>query len=209
MKDYRVTVKVRNNRLLKAIEEVGGTPGQKWCDENGLGYSRVNDLINMTSSPMQKDGELFRDAARLCEVLNKLPEDLWSNAQLYPLERNFSEIALDYAQVVALLPPEEQVCLPDFSGIENQERTRLVDEALSTLTEREEKVLRMRFHEEMTLDNVAKELGVTRERIRVVEHKALLKLRHPSRASKLIDESEMSERNKEKYKSRILARAGQ
>ncbi len=203
MKDYRVTVKIRNNRLLKAIESVGGSPGAKWCESNGLGYAKVNDLINMTSSPLQKDGELFRDAERLCEVLNKLPEDLWSNAQLYPLEKNFSEIALDYAQVVALLPPDEQVCLPDFSGIENQERTKLVDEALATLTEREEKVLRMRFHEEMTLDDVGKALGVTRERVRVVEHKAMQKLRHPSRASKLIDESEMSERNKAEYKSRM------
>ena len=51
MKDYRITVKVRNNRMLNAIADAGGTPGQKWCAGKGLSYARWNSLINMTSSP--------------------------------------------------------------------------------------------------------------------------------------------------------------
>lgn len=38
MKDYRVTVKVRNNRILRAIEAAGGTLVGKWCEEHGLAY---------------------------------------------------------------------------------------------------------------------------------------------------------------------------
>ena len=91
-KDYRLTVKVRNNRILKAIEAVGGTPGGKWCAANGLNYVSVNELINLTSSPLNKvDGTLTLNASLLCDVLGKLPEDLWSNEQLYPLVKNFSE----------------------------------------------------------------------------------------------------------------------
>ena len=150
MKDYRITVKVRNNRLLKAIEDAGGTPGQKWCDANGLGYARVNSLINMTSSPLTAEGDLFPDASRLCEVLDKIPDDLWSSEQLYPLEKNFSELEMDYSQVVALLPSEQQSYLPDFSELEQEQTKGLVSAALSTLTDREREVIRMRFEDELT-----------------------------------------------------------
>lgn len=64
-------------------------------------------------------------------------------------------------------------------------------EVLSTLTDREEKVLRLRFGLEdgrsRTLEEVGKEFDVTRERIRQIEAKALRKLRHPSRSKKLKD----------------------
>ena len=64
-------------------------------------------------------------------------------------------------------------------------------EVLSSLTPREEKVLRLRFGLEdgrpRTLEEVGKEFNVTRERIRQIEAKALRKLRHPSRSKKLKD----------------------
>ena len=62
---------------------------------------------------------------------------------------------------------------------------------LGTLTEREQKVLRLRFGLDdgraRTLEEVGKEFNVTRERIRQIEAKALRKLRHPSRSRKLKD----------------------
>ena len=64
-------------------------------------------------------------------------------------------------------------------------------EVLDTLTEREQKVLKLRFGLEdgrpRTLEEVGKEFNVTRERIRQIEAKALRKLRHPSRSRKLKD----------------------
>ncbi|MBR1758172.1 MAG: RNA polymerase sigma factor RpoD [Lachnospiraceae bacterium] len=66
-----------------------------------------------------------------------------------------------------------------------------LDEVLGTLTEREQKVLRLRFGLDdgraRTLEEVGKEFNVTRERIRQIEAKALRKLRHPSRSRKLRD----------------------
>ena len=66
-----------------------------------------------------------------------------------------------------------------------------ISEVLLTLTEREEKVVRLRFGLEdgkpRTLEEVGQMFGVTRERIRQIEAKALRKLRHPSRSRKLRD----------------------
>lgn len=201
MMDYRITVKVRNNRLLKAIEDAGGTPGKKWCDANGLGYVRVNDLINMTSSPLSSDGSLFHDAARLCEVLGKLPEDLWSNEQLYPLEKNFSEMEMDYSQVIALLPPEKQSYLQDFSKPEQEQTKALVLSALSTLSAREREVLTMRWLDnELTFSECAKRLGITSERVRQIEAKAFRKMRHPTRAAILVDALDVDDATRARYK---------
>ena len=73
-----------------------------------------------------------------------------------------------------------------------------IEEVLDQLSEREQKVLRMRFgigmNTDHTLEEVGKQFGVTRERIRQIEAKALRKLRHPARAKKLITFVEMPER---------------
>lgn len=81
------------------------------------------------------------------------------------------------------LSPEDLVLYNDF--------TETLEGVLSTLTKREETILRLRFgfdsNAPQTLEAVGKTFGVTRERIRQIEAKALRKLRHPSRINKLRD----------------------
>lgn len=203
-KDYRITVKVRNNRILKAIEDAGGTPGQKWCEENGLVYASVNNLINMTAGPLTASGSISTQALKLCEVLNKLPEDLWSNEQLFPLEKNFSEMEMDYEQVVSLLPSDEQYYLPDFSDFENRQAENLIGKALEKLSGRGREVLRMRHEEDMTLDQCAERLGVSRERIRQIEAKALRQMRHPAMVGIYADALEGEARDRYDKKKKML-----
>lgn len=69
--------------------------------------------------------------------------------------------------------------------LEARDLHRRLDAMLATLTPREERVLRLRYFEDMTLDEVGDEVGVCRERIRQIEAKALRKFRHPSRSKKL------------------------
>ncbi len=185
VKDYRVTVKVRNNRILRAIESAGGSPGQKWCEAHGMSYGMVNGLINMTISPLLSDGSLRPDALRLCDVTNTIPDDLWSSAQLFPLERNFSDMEMDHEQVVALLPDEGQTYSLDTSEIEQEQRASIIGEILSTFPKNEQDVMRMRYYEDMTLRETGKVLGVSYERVRQIEMRVLRKLRNPSRADPL------------------------
>ena len=86
--------------------------------------------------------------------------------------------------------PDDDALAPDDAASHILLKEQLSG-VLSTLTEREEKVLRLRFGLEdgrsRTLEEVGKEFNVTRERIRQIEAKALRKLRHPSRSKKLRD----------------------
>ena len=86
--------------------------------------------------------------------------------------------------------PDEDAPAPSDVASHTMLKEQLA-EVLSTLTPREEKVLRLRFGLEdgrsRTLEEVGKEFNVTRERIRQIEAKALRKLRHPSRSKKLED----------------------
>ena len=189
MNDYRVNIKVRNNRILKAIEESGGTVGQKWCDANGLGYSSVNSLINMAISPVTKMGELIPTAAKLCEVLGKLPDELWSDEQIRPLEKNFTSLEMSREQIVALMPPDAMgLELTDFDQyMHMRELPERIEEAIDTLDERKQYILRSRFFEDKTLDELGKELGVSKDRVRQIEAQALRQLRSPHRTKALLD----------------------
>jgi len=85
---------------------------------------------------------------------------------------------------------DDQVAMPADAATQTVLKEQL-EEVLETLTEREQKVLKLRFGLEdgraRTLEEVGKEFDVTRERIRQIEAKALRKLRHPSRSKKLKD----------------------
>ncbi len=86
--------------------------------------------------------------------------------------------------------PDNDIPLPSDAAAATLLKEQLM-QVLSTLTPREEKVLRLRFGiddgRQRTLEEVGKEFNVTRERIRQIEAKALRKLRHPSRSRKLRD----------------------
>ena len=86
--------------------------------------------------------------------------------------------------------PDDDAPAPAEAAAFSMLKEQLVD-VLGTLTEREQKVLKLRFGLEdgraRTLEEVGKKFDVTRERIRQIEAKALRKLRHPTRSKKLKD----------------------
>ena len=178
MKDYKVMGNVKNNQILKAIEDSGGKTGVKWCKENGLSYKQVNDLVSLRSSPISCDGHLTLQAQKICDVLGKIPDELWSNEQLYPLEKNFSEIEMSLEEVMGLLPHEDQIYFSDFESVERYQLRENLGAALDMLKKSERMVLMLRYLDSgLTQEQCGDVLGVSATRVGQIEWVALRKLR--------------------------------
>ena len=190
MTDYRVQIKVRNARLLRAIEKAGHQPGPIFAREVGISYTvHLLPYLNLKRTPFDENGDLRPCAEKLCVFLNCLPDELWSEEQRYPLVTNAAEIELSAASVHELLASPSD-CADPLSLLERKQAAQAVDALLDTLTPREAEVLRLRYGidgEPMTLEDIAKPMGYTRERVRQVEAKALRKLRAPARQTALMD----------------------
>ncbi len=146
--------------------------------------------------------KLIRTSRLLVQELGRepLPEEISAKMDM-PVDkvRNVLKIAKEPISLETPIGEEEDSHLGDFiedkklvspsSAMMNLSLSEQTRRILSTLTPREEKVLRMRFgigeESDHTLEEVGKDFNVTRERIRQIEAKALRKLRHPSRSKKL------------------------
>lgn len=184
MSDYRLTIKVRNARLLRAIERAGHRPGCKLADLIGIEYS--NDLLgylNLSRSPVNRDGTLRDSALKLCAFLNALPDECWSEQQLTPLASNCAEIDLSGEQIQDLWLGGGLSADP-FELFQRKETAAQIRAVLQTLTPREEQVIRSCFGinvPEKSLEQIAKVMGISITRAGQIARKALRKLRNPER----------------------------
>ena len=147
---------------------------------------------------------LIRTSRRLQQELGRDPtsEEIGRDMEMAPERvREILKISQDPVSLEMPIGEEEDSNLGDFNedhkalppadAASRQMLKEQMDDVLGTLSERERSVLEMRFgldgSQGRTLEEVGREFGVTRERIRQIEAKALRKLRHPSRAKKLKD----------------------
>ena len=188
MSDYRVEVKVRNNNLLRKLEECGYATIGEFCRRNDRmnWASTLGEFANLKKSPLDKRGKFLGIVEQVCEILLCSPEDLFSDIQLTTaLESNRRTIEVNEAEMQYMLNNKHEVL-----ALEDQtDLTKLpakVNDLLETLTPQEAKIIAMRFglgeySEAQTQSAVGEYFGVTKNRIRQIEAKALRKMRHPSR----------------------------
>jgi RNA polymerase sigma factor (sigma-70 family) len=152
--------------------------------------SNISRLLNLRGRPGVRWLTPER-TQKLLELTGKLPDDLWPEwVSNDVLDRVPKEIIHISSVSVGMLEAAGSQCLtlpPSQEAELHQSEARdAIDAALSTLTPREELVVRLRFKScELTLDETAARLGVSRDRVRQIEAKAIRKLRNPSRSRTL------------------------
>jgi RNA polymerase sigma factor (sigma-70 family) len=195
MNEYRIKVTVRNNLLLSAIENAGyaGHGGlSRFAAAAGLHQNVVSSMLSMRQLPIGNEGEFSIAAKAIMETLGAAPTDLWTDRQLNTrLVRNTGQFTVTESALQAVLEDhQEAMALPDpHAAAEEKSIAGEVANILDTtksLTAREAKVLRLRYGiggcEEHTMQQIADIYGLSLERIRQIEAKALRKLRHPTNA---------------------------
>jgi RNA polymerase sigma factor (sigma-70 family) len=191
--EYRVNLKVCNNLILSAIENSGYKSVNQFCKINKLCPSRVGDMINLKRLPVGKDGSWTGLSERIAKALGLFPEDLWTQEQTYfVLPKNQSHFNVSHKEL-ALTLARHTGELPDECDVEvnllQQDRKRVLNDVLESLTDREAKVLQLRFgintDREHSLSEIASMLDVTSERVRQIELSALRRLREPRRLDEL------------------------
>lgn len=180
-KDYRVTVRVRNNNILKLIEGKG-VSGTEVAKEIGMAYSTLSRYIQLRESPITAQGTVKQSAQRLCDYFGMMVEEVWSLEQLTPIECNIKEVEFSYQELTRL----ENISNPILS-LANDQLKEQMDVSLDKLDPREAMVLRFGLEGDVhTTKEIGDMLGITSTRIGQIEAKALRKLRHPSRSGVLL-----------------------
>ena len=186
MEDYKIQLKVQNGHLFRMMESRGLKTVSELSRATGIGNGELGNIANLKKGVYNKQtGKLTSACEKLCDfffcdIADIVPEQHITN----PLLNSVTEKYVTKYELAAL---EIDSTNPSLMIDKDLISVKSITDTSINLTDRERRVIKMRFEDGKTSTYIADILSVSIERVRQIEHKALLKLSSKTELSDLME----------------------
>ena len=188
MKDYRVKITIRNDRLLNAIENKGIPSVRQFCQLYKLNYNLVVQIISGKVKPLNDLGRPISLVEQIIDILDISLEDAFTERQLKGFAKTNYEISVAEQELKQLVNPVKN---QEQKVIEKDVRLKILEAFSKRLGPREEKLIRLRYgfggEKEHTQHEIAEIFKISHARVGQILAKAERKLKHPSVSNNIIN----------------------
>tara|TARA_R100000008_G_C3500771_1_gene123567 strand:- start:47 stop:676 length:630 start_codon:yes stop_codon:yes gene_type:complete len=188
MSDYRIKITIRNDRLLRAIEEAGYKSARQFAIDNVLPEEKVGRLIRGVIKPITEEGSLTPFCAEVLKLLDKTVEDCFTSKQLQGFKKSTFVTSVDEKHLIQISQNNSNA---ELKFIESDVKKTIDKIFMENLKPKEERIMRMRYgmglDRDYTLEEIGLQFSVTKERIRDLLKKSIEKLKKPHIAKQLIN----------------------
>jgi len=182
MSDYELQLKVKNAPFLKIIRDKGYATVGEFSRHCGINNTTLGYIANLKKPLLDVDGNINKTYQRVADFLNVSPFELLPEAHINKaLERN-EFVSVVKAEDMALLSGAVQDCPSKL--LESNEADFDIDELMKRCTAREVRAIKLKYVDDLTPTEAGKIMGVSGDRFRQIEKKALRRLRHPNSGTK-------------------------
>ena len=191
-KDYRVEIKIKNNRLLDKIEQSGYKSVAEFSRAISIHYSVISSFVTMTRAPINKlTGTYSPRFMEIVDFLNCTPEDIFPKSRMSePLKSNSVSFKGNEGDIKNLTSSLASIATDPEKKMIVDEAHKAIQDSMYALTPKQHRVLTLLYglngEEPKTFKEIGEEFGLTSGRIQVISKKALQKLgnNHNSRRLK-------------------------
>jgi len=188
MKDYRIKITIRNDRLLNAIEDKGIPSVKQFCTLYQLNYNSIVKIISGKIKPLNNLGKPIRLVEQIIDILDISLEDAFTERQLKGFAKTNYEISVAEKELKQLVNPVKN---QEQKIIEQDVKLKILEAFSKRLSPREEKLIRLKYgfgdEKEHTLYELSSKFKISVERVRQILAKAQRKMKHPSVSRDIIN----------------------
>lgn len=188
MKDYRIKITIRNDRLLNAIEDKGIPSVKQFCTLYQLNYNSIVKIISGKIKPLNNLGKPIRLVEQIIDILDISLEDAFTERQLKGFAKTNYEISVAEKELKQLVNPVKN---QEQKIIEQDVKLKILEAFSKRLSPREEKLIRLKYgfgdEKEHTLYELSSKFKISHARVGQILAKAERKLKHPSVSNNIIN----------------------
>jgi DNA-directed RNA polymerase sigma subunit (sigma70/sigma32) len=169
MKDYRIKITIRNDRLLNAIEDKGIPSVKQFCTLYQLNYNSIVKIISGKIKPLNNLGKPIRLVEQIIDILDISLEDAFTERQLKGFSKTNYEISVAEKELKQLVNPVKN---QEQKIIEQDVKLKILEAFSKRLSPREEKLIRLKYgfgdEKEHTLYELSSKFKISIERVRQI-----------------------------------------